>query len=102
MVCQAQKIFTNITNRPIFIDRPSLTLINAGMAKLVDALDLGSRYWGFESLFLYKVFYSQNRISGVQGVHACLKNKRELFNSVLIHENMNDRLSLLSIIYTDS
>ena len=70
MVCQAQKIFTNITNRPIFIDRPSLTLINAGMAKLVDALDLGSRYWGFESLFLYKVFYTHKTGSVVYKVCA--------------------------------
>ncbi len=24
------------------------------MAEMVDALDLGSRFWGFESLFLYR------------------------------------------------
>lgn len=40
----------NITNYTLFITNEKL----AGMVEMVDTLDLGSRFWGFESLFPYK------------------------------------------------
>jgi hypothetical protein len=33
----------------------SLLIKPAGMVEMVDTLDLGSRFWGFESLFPYKI-----------------------------------------------
>lgn len=46
--------FTNITDYSLFI-KP------AGMVEMVDTLDLGSRFWGFESLFPYKMPLYSNR-----------------------------------------
>jgi hypothetical protein len=39
----------NITNYTLLITHEF-----AGMVEMVDTLDLGSRFWGFDSLFPYK------------------------------------------------
>lgn len=43
------------------------------MVEMVDTLDLGSRFWGFESLFPYKK-YLKSWKSSVEGLHVSLKN----------------------------
>lgn len=44
------------------------------MVEMVDTLDLGSRFWGFDSLFPYKKVFKKNWKSGVAGLHVSLKN----------------------------
>lgn len=41
----------------LITDYPSYNY--AGMAELADALDLGSRYWGFDSLFPYRMISNE-------------------------------------------
>lgn len=42
--------------------------LNAGMAELADAADLGSVFWEFESLFLYKQGVSSDWIDSINEV----------------------------------
>ncbi len=52
------------TKRELPIDKWSHTRQNARVVELADTLDLGSRYWEFESLLGYKLELAYSKAAG--------------------------------------
>jgi hypothetical protein len=52
------------------------------MVEMVDTLDLGSRFWGFESLFLYKRIIDKSSIINDKNSNSIIYNVSIIINKL--------------------